>query len=277
MNMNSKESLEVTLKFLTSRSSRPGRRLRGACSALLLGVGLVVANGTQAQVAVYDGPNWFENMWSKIQASYSRLEATAEYASNKLRWAEQLQRYTDALVKIQGQINSFGLPAGAPLVPVADDYMVAETCGGADFSMGGLFSTFVLKTGEAGNWKAQQKQICVNIRTMRNRKFNESLEFAGGTMQQMQKALDSLTALRNASNLLGNVSAVDSDSLRTANDISVKTQQWEARMKSYDAYIEVMEENQRIVAKMALKGDPTKKMMGDVLKTTVLAGVLKVD
>lgn len=270
--MNTKQTyrMEVLMTRPNSKRPRTARRMTKLCSSLVLGASMLFATNVGASgVPVFDGANWFENMWSKIQSG-------AEFAKDELRWAEQLKRYTDALVSIQGQINSFGLPLGAPLMPVPENYMVPETCGGADFSMGGMFKTFVLDTTTEGDWKSQQRQICVNIRTMRNRKFNESLEFAGGTMQQMQKALDSINTLRNASNLLGNVTAVDSDSLRTANDISVKTQQWEARMKSYDAYIEVMEENQRIVAKMALKGNPTKKLMGDVLKTTVLAGVLKV-
>lgn len=274
MNVSKQHSLEIAVNSMTAKPRAPARHLRSVCTALLLGVALTATNGAQAQYAVYDGANWFENLWTKFQTSYARIEATAEYAKDELRWMEQLKRYSDALVTINGQINSFGLPAAAPLTRVPDNYLVLETCGTGDLSLTGLFKTFVYKP--EGDWRAQQREICVNIRTMRNRKFNESLEFAGGTLEQMQKALEAISTLRTASNLLGNVTAVDSDSLRAANDISVKVQQWEARMKSYDAYIEVMEENQRVVAALALKGDPNKRLIGDMVKTTILAGVLKV-
>jgi len=245
------------------------RRLAGLCSGVLLGLGLMGSNVASAQWIVYDPTNWFENMTDRVQSF-------AEYAENSLRWTEQLKRYTDALVTIQGMINSFGLPAGAPLVPVPENYMVAETCGGADLSLTGLFKTFVYQP--EGDWRAQQRQICVNIRVMRNRQYNESLEFVGGTMAQMQAALDTITQLRNSSRLLGNMTAVDSDTVRTANDISVKVAEWETRMKAYDAYISVMEQNQKTIAAGALKGSSggANGLIRSVVKTAALKTALSI-
>lgn len=251
-------------------TGRKRRRLAGLCSRVVLGLGLMGSNIASAQWIVYDPTNWFENM-------YDRVQTFAEYAENNLRWTEQLKRYTDALVTVQGMINSFGLPAGAPLVPVPENYMVAETCGGADLSLTGLFKTFVYQP--EGDWKAQQRQICVNIRVMRNRQFNESLEFVGGTMAQMQAALDAITKLRNTSRLLGNMTAVDSDTTRTANDISVKVAEWETRMKAYDAYISVMEQNQKAIAAGALKGSKggANGLIRSVVKTAALKTALSID
>jgi len=267
--MNTKQThrMEVLMTRPNSERPRTARRMTKLCSSLVLGASMLFATNVGASgVPVFDGANWFENMWSKIQSG-------AEFAKDELRWAEQLKRYTDALVTISGTINNFGLPAGAPLTTVPDDYMVAETCGAADLSLTGLFKRFVYQP--EGDWKAQQQTICSRIRVIRNRKYNESIEFAGGTMAQMQAALDRINKLRTASNLLGNVTAADSESLRTANDIAVKTREWETRMKAYDAFISVEEENLKVIAMGALKGK-SNRLARDLVKTAALKTALSI-
>lgn len=45
-------------------------------------------------------------------------------------------------------------------------------------------------------------------------------------------------------------------------------------MRSYDAYIEVLKVNQKLIGKTALKGDPATRFVRDVAKTAILAGAL---
>jgi len=61
----------------------------------------------------------------------------------------------------------------------------------------------------------------------------------------MDELMKLINAARTASSLRGAVDAVNSDSMRTANELAVQSQSWEARMKAYDAYIEVMEANRK--------------------------------
>lgn len=57
----------------------------------------------------------------------------------------------------------------------------------------------------------------------------------------------------------------------------MQSQSWQARMKAYDAYIEVMEANQKIVAQAALKGDPTAiRLASDLVKTVSLKAALSI-
>jgi hypothetical protein len=253
----------------TSRET-PGSRSRAVLlrSALAGAIGLGVCAPASAQWIVKDPTNFVENLWNRVETAGARVAAAAEYAKTAQRWNE-------LRVKAMAQINSFGLPSGATLTIVPDNYLVPETCGtGGGLSVGTVFEKFVFKP--TGDWKAQQEQICVNIRTMQNRKYNESVRFIGETLPVMQDALDAITTVRQASALLGNISAVDSDSLRTANDIAVKTQEFESRMAAYDAYIQVMEANQMVVAKTALKGDPTTGMIRDLVKTAALKTALEI-
>jgi hypothetical protein len=105
-----------------------------------------------------------------------------------------------------------------------------------------------------GDWKSQQTQICVNIRMMQNRKYNETVDFMTKTTPSFLESMAKITGMRQTSNDAGNMDAVMSDSLRTANEMEVVAKNFETRMKSYDAYIEVMEANQKVVAQNALKG-----------------------
>jgi hypothetical protein len=114
----------------------------------------------------------------------------------------------------------------------------------------------------------------VNIRMMENRKYNESIDFLNDTVPSMQNALVDIFNARTRNNDQGTVQGADSESLRTANDLAVAAQKWQGRMESYDAYIEVMKTNQKLIAKTALKGDPTTRFVRDISKTAILAGAL---
>lgn len=198
----------------------------------------------------------------------------AEYKETADRWTKTAKQYQQALVQIQAQMRAIGLPEGQPLVKVDPKYMVAETCGGQgmDFSLSGLLSTVGLSGDQ--DLKKRQQQICVNIRMMENRKYNESIDFLNDTVPSMEQALADIFKERTRNNDQGTVQGADSESLRTANDLAVATQKWEGQMQSYDAYIEVLKVNQKLIAKTALKGDPSTRFVRDIAKTAILAGAL---
>ncbi|WP_457321953.1 hypothetical protein [Stenotrophomonas sp. P5_B8] len=248
-------------------NGRSPRRTRLA--ALVMGVAMSVsATSVNAGMPVID-------YTAIIQAIKSNFQDIAEFAKENTRWINLMKEYTNALVTVQGIINNFGLSPSATLTLVPNDYMVTESCGPrTDMSVTGMFAYFVFDA--KGDVKAQQRQICVNIRMMQNRKYNDSVLFIKETVPLMDSSLKAIEALRQGSKLLGNVTAVDSDSMRTANDLAVQAQAWQARMQSYDAYIEVMEANQKVVAQAALKGDPSKQLISDLVKTTALKTALSV-
>ncbi len=228
------------------------------------------------------GPNVFQSIMNQINtykaeitAAASKAQDYAEYVEQRMRWIRTLQQYMQALIQVQAIFNDFGMPLGINLAEVDEDYLVKQTCGGTtDFSLGGLFKTFVFDP--EADFKSQQMQICTNIRMMQNRKYNEAVRFMNHSVPKMNDTLNRIFALRKLSNNQGNVQGTDSESMRTANDLAVQAQTWQARMRSYDAYIEVMEANQKVVAQNALKGDTTKNIIGDLVKTAALKGALSI-
>ncbi|WP_140393492.1 hypothetical protein [Xanthomonas retroflexus] len=256
------------------KSGRGARRSRLA--ALVLGCAAVLSTNPVSASGwpVFDFAGLMQAVeeWGLIDKQSG--QDLAEYKKQYDRWQDTMKQYQQALVRIQAQMRSIGLPEGQPLVKVDPKYMVAETCGGSgmDFSLTGLLGAVGL-TGDQ-DLKKRQQQICVNIRMMENRKYNESIDFLNDTVPSMEQALADIFKERTRNNDQGTVQGADSESLRTANDLAVATQKWEGQMRSYDAYIEVLKVNQKLIGKTALKGDPATRFVRDVAKTAILAGAL---
>lgn len=264
--------MEMIMKNASMNASTGKRRLlRSRLAALTLGVALSLGGVSSVNaIPVYDGANW-------LQAMLDRISNGIEFGENAKRWSEMLNQVREAIIDVQSIFKSFGLPPGAILTRVPDDYMVTEACGngGSGDPVDMLFSYFVFNP--KGDVKQQQRQICVNIRMMQNRKYNDSVDFIQQTIPQMDDLITKINANRKRDNRAGTVTGVDSDSLRTANELAVQSQSWQARMKAYDAYIEVMEANQKIVAQAALKGDPTAiRLASDLVKTVSLKAALSI-
>lgn len=259
---------------------RRGPRLAALTVAAMMTLGTanvsawipVQETGTSLIQHLLNQINTYKN---QLTAYAAKAQDAAEYIKENTRWIRTLEQYRQALIQVQAAVNNFGMPSSAPLVPVPPQYLVAETCGKAlDFSLESAFKVFVFNP--QADVKEQQMQICVNIRMMQNRKYNDAIEFLTSTVPRINNSLTRIFNIRIFNNDQGTVQGADSESLRTANDISALAQSWEARMKSYDAYIEVMEANQKVVAQAALKGDPTKQLISDLVKTTALKAALSV-
>jgi hypothetical protein len=267
----------------TKQASSPRRRAPRFAAMTVAAMMALGTGNVSAWIPVQEtGTSLIQHLLNQINtykteatAYAAKAQDAAEYVEQNTRWIRTLEQYRQALIQVQAAVNSFGMPDSAPLVPVAPNYLVAETCGKAlDFSLESAFKVFVFNP--QADVKEQQMQICVNIRMMQNRKYNDAIDFLTQTVPRINNSLTRILKIRLTNNDQGTVQGADSESLRTANDIAALAQSWEARMKSYDAYIEVMEANQKVVAQAALKGDPTKQLISDMVKTTALKAALSV-
>lgn len=247
---------------------RKGKRgLRLGVLATMLSCALMVGPSGATGIPVVDAASILKQVIVSIERGLEHVETIT-------KWTQQLNHMKQQVIQIQSMLSSIGMPANQPLTKVGDNYLVAESCssGGGGFSLATLASVF--KLNPDGDVMEQQKQICVNIRVARNKKFDYTVDFVQKTAPQMQSMLDKLNSQRNSNNNQGNLQAVDSDSMRMANDLALKFQIWEGQMKAYDTYIASMEENQRVLAKTALKGKQT--ILGTFVKTAALKTALSV-
>lgn len=229
------------------------------------------ASDTSAGMPVIDIANVIQSTLNQINTYTARFQDIAEYTEEMARWKRTLEQYQNQLIQMQGIVMAFGLPPGQPVTKVQPDYMVAERCGGG-ISMSSL--TKVFQINATGNIIEQQKQLCANIQRMENIKFNYTVDFVTKYAPQMQEALKKSEARRNSSNTQGNVAAADNDALRIGNTADANFQEWQANIQVYDSYIASMENNQRILARVAMKGKET--VLGTMIQTGALKGALEV-
>lgn len=222
-------------------------------------------------IPVIDIPNTIQATLNQINTYSARLQDMAEYGETLMRWKRTLEQYQQQLIQIQGVVMGFGLPQGQSITKVPANYMVAERCGGG-FNLSNL--TKVFQVNPTGNIIEQQKRICASIQQMENAKFNYTVDFFNEYMPKVQAKLDELESRRNSSNDQGNVAAADNDSLRVGNSSEANFQTWQANIQAYDSYIAGMENNQRLLAKAAMKGK--QSVLGTLIKTTALKGALEV-
>lgn len=236
---------------------------------------MVLATGTRgveaAGIPVIDIPHTIQSTLNQINTYSARFQDMAEYGETLMRWKRTLEQYQQQLIQIQGVVMSFGLPQGQPIKKVPANYMVAERCGGG-FNMNNLAKVFQLNP--SGNIIEQQQQLCASIQQMENAKLNYTVDFFIEYMPKLQSELKQLESRRNSSNDQGNVAAADNDALRVGNTADANFQTWQANMQAYDSYIASMHNNQRILAKAAMKGK--QGILGTLIKTTALKGALEV-
>jgi hypothetical protein len=220
---------------------------------------------------VVDIANIIQATLNQINTYSARYQDVAEYSEQLMRWKRTLEQYQNQLIQIQGVVMAFGLPEGKPVTRVPDNYMVVERCGGG-FSLSSL--TQVFQINPTGNIIEQQKQLCANIQRMQNTKFNYTVDFFTQYAPKLQDELKQSETRRNSSNTQGNVAAADNDALRIGNTADANFQTWQANIQAYDSYIASMENNQRILAKAAMKGK--ESLLGTMIKTGALKGALEV-
>jgi hypothetical protein len=264
--MTLEHSMNDTKKSRAKVRNRNRARLRACVVAVAL------AMGTQNAYAGYP----VIDITSIMGELRSWWDDTIEYAKEATRWT-QIKQQIDEVRAIFDAFNYvMNLPTGQPMKKVAPNYLVAESCGqnSSGFSFKSVLSVVGI-TGE--DIKTQQTQICVNIRMIQNQKYNDTVDFLDKTVKEAQEAMLENFMKRASSNKGGGVQAADSDTLRLGNELNMMGQQWATKMQAYDAYIAGQQENQNILAKAALKGNPKNKMLGDLVQTIALKGALSVD
>ncbi|WP_313347098.1 hypothetical protein [Stenotrophomonas sp.] len=263
-------TLEGAMNISTNNTTkaRPAKRMRLRAGVLSIAL-LLGTQNAYAGMPVID-------ITSIIGDIRSWISDTTTYAKEAVRW-NQIKQQIDEVRAIFDAFNYLiGLPDGAPLKKVPDKYLVEETCGKKALGFD-LKTVFTLTGISAGDIASQQAQICVNIRMMQNKKYNDSIDFLEKTVKEAQEQMYKNFMSRIGSNKTGAVQAADSDTLRLGNELTMMAQQWGTRMQAYDAYIAGQEQNQNVLARAALKGNPKNKLLGDLVQTVALKGALSVD
>lgn len=244
------------------------RRLQGAAIAVAIICASASPLPLRAQYIVNDPFHQLQNILTQLQAM---AKDSAEYTTQAQRWYETYQHYQQQLVAMGGIVKSFALPAGRQMTEVAPDYMVQERCGGS-FSLSGALAA--ISPRRDGDYISQQRDICSAMQRVQNIKYNDTIAFLRDTVPKMQADLKRVQEMRSQNNNNGTVDGSAEASSELVAGFSAQMQDWSARMQAYDGFVSSLQESQRQLARMALKGETNP--IGTLVKTGALNAALKV-
>lgn len=252
----------------TRRRHRTRKGAQACALTIALAVGSPTANASGWPVVDIQGIFW------KIQQLFSQVQ---EFTTEAQRWKDTKQHMEQLDSLFDPLRFSMDLPPGAQLEPVAEDYLIKEKCGREALGTGWKQLAGNITFGGGADWKKRQHELCVSIQRMDNRKFNETIFFLEETMDQVRSEMDrNLESRENSENTSGGAQAAQGDTARLGNQLNAMAQTWSARMQAYDASIASLKEQQRVLAKAALRGDPVKRAVGDVVQVAVLKKALNI-
>lgn len=192
------------------------------------------------------------------------------------QYAEAVASYEAQLKQIQNMFLTLGIKPGMELKEVDEDEYVEERCGsGQGFSLAALVKK-VFTIDPKGDIQKQQREICAAIQMMQNTKFNLTVRFLNEHVTKSTEEFNGLNGQITKANNVGDSNAVNLQAQSMRQGQQARMENYQNQMRAYDGYIEIMRDNQRLLAQSALK-PRDKKLIGTLVKTATLQGALPVN
>jgi hypothetical protein len=263
---------------MTSSTMRPIRTrgtLMRACQtalALALIVG-AFASEAQAQVLVTDSAA----ISTSEEGFKSQLAQTVEqYTKQGMQYAKQIEQYQQQILQYEQILTSIqSLTTGGitltseELTPISDaSKLIQQSCPGA--SGGGILGsmTSLLKSSFDNSIAKSQQDICVQIVLVKIDKYNKTAKMINDT-QRFGQELQQITSTMRKMTTQGDSDRVTANTTAHSEQLAWEMQDWQSQMEKEDAIISTLEQQQSILAKVALSGHHT--ILGNVVQAAAFA------
>lgn len=230
----------------------------------LVTVTILVAGAAHAQTGVL-----VTDMKSNLEEHAQTLKQIDQFAKQVQQYQTQLQQYAAIVTSLQG------LAAGGislmpnTLQPISDSStLVRQSCPGAGGGsvMGDLSA--IVTSSFSQSIATSQQSICAQIVITQVDKYNKTIKVIQD-MQQFGSALQNLTKQISAVTNQGDSNRVSASATVQAQQISADMADWDTQMKADDAVIATLQQQQSILAKVALNGSNT--VLGDIVQAGAFA------
>lgn len=226
----------------------------GKVASVVLALAGLLASGTAAA------------QWYVIDPAHIQTQM-AEFGQQAARWGEQgqqwmkeynqwRQQYDSFLSRVNNMQSMFGLPGAQPMQRVPDDYMVASRCGTTPGGTGvaaimGRLTAFT--TGD--NPQVRRWQYCAQEQYMRNKQFNEMVAYLQETVPEMNRELQQAGAeFQSGQKTEGEMNAMAAKLNKVNGDIAQSNDEFDARMKAYDTYVNATRQDQGSLTRSTMRG-----------------------
>lgn len=246
-------------------------------AALLLAMSCGFGGVAYAQVLVTDtvaitaAEEGFKSQLVQTVAQYTRQGM--ELATQLDQYRQQIQQYQEVLTSIQGlATGGISLTSGR-LTPIGDaSNLVRQACPGATGS-GVLESMTSVITSTFDNSITKNQQIvCTRIVLTQIHKYNLTVKMVNSTqkfgeeLQDMAAAIKGMTTQGDSTRVAANASA-------HSEQLVWEMQEWRSQMEKDDAIILTLQQQQGILAKLALNG--SSGILGDVVQAAAFAAAFR--
>lgn len=226
----------------------------------------VFANTSHAQVFVTDKLSIAGN---KASSAAQLAKTVDQYTKQIEQYQTQLNQYEQILTSVQGLATGGITLTSGRLTPINDaSNLIQQTCPGANG--GGILGdmTSIVTSSFSQSITANQQNICAQIVLAQVHKYNATVKVVNDTqqfgqeLQQITKGLGSMTTQGDSDRVAANAGA-------HSDQISSEMVDWQGQMAKDDAVIATLQQQQGILAKVALNGSNT--ILGNVVQAGAFA------
>ena len=196
-------------------------------------------------------------------------EQIREFEAQVQQWNGEIQHWTD-MKSLIGNLTSQLQLITTDMQHVDKDYMVKEQCGGnasIDDIVQGLLGSALDALNPGGDISKQQQEICVQTVMVRNKMFNETVDYVQDVARDAED-LNKLVGKLGAETTPGALNGIQAN----ANALQVKTtarsELWSTRQSAYQAQLQYLQFRQQALARAALGGTPN--VLGQIVDTVAL-------
>lgn len=231
----------------------------------------------KAGLPVFDYSNFTTNL-------KDYFEKIAEWKKTVEHYKGVIDHYTAQVAFWETQYNKIAslnldlLQLEQDFKPIDADYGVDVMCPGASTSViDKVTSSLVSIANPNADVVGEQQKICVKIVRTKNRKYNDTVQYLT-TLGADVGALAKITELR--ASLGGKLNPGDTQGIvqetqRYSSKMQLDKERWETSMRQYDSQIKLLEDQQIVLSRRALRGKPS--LWGTLVNTAVLQGALSVN
>lgn len=235
------------------------------------------AGNAGAGIPVTDVGNMPNHIITQIQSLLNQINTYTQKFQDYAQYAAEIQHMTQQLTQLD-QLFSLNQ---IQMIPINEktaaelNKAISERCNSSPLSVTDLFSVIGLDLD--GDIVAQQKIKCTQIVSLQFKQFNE--------LAKMMKKLETTQAeIRTIENQMGSSSGngqMDTNVAQTQKLIAqvlADAQYTDIAVRSYEGMIKMVEEDQKQLAKRALKGDKSgvNGLIQTMVSTAALATALEV-
>ncbi len=233
-------------------------------AAVCVVVACLFASSASAQVLTLDNTNNATNI--------------AGFAKQLAQTVQQYQVEFQTLQNMLVTAQSLGTtpPTFTSQLPMINDtsQLISAKCPGATgtSAVTDIMNTITTSLAPSSYIVTAQQQICAQIVQLQVKEYNATATLYN-KMPQYGTSIQQLTQLANSINSMGSSSAVQTQAQSYSSQLSTDVSGWQTELQSDDAMIQSLQQQQSILARVALHGSNT--ILGNVVQATALEAAFK--